>query len=75
MKMNESLRKQRITRNFTRQQIASILGISLRTYQTYETGTREPSITSLIKIADLYNISLDTLVGRTFPKDSLVDSK
>lgn len=75
MKMNESLRKQRITRNFTRQQIANILGISLRTYQTYETGTREPSITSLIKIADLYNVSLDTLVGRTFPKDSLVGSK
>ncbi len=75
MNMHENLRQQRISRNFTRQQIADLVGIGLRAYQTYETGTREPSITSLIKIADFYNISLDELVGREFPKDSLMDSK
>ena len=75
MNMHESLRQQRISRNFTRQQLANLLGVSLRTYQTYETGTREPSINSLIKIANFYSISLDELVGRQFPKDSLVNSK
>lgn len=75
MKISVSLREQRTNRKFTRQQIADLLDISLRTYQTYETGTREPSITSLVKIADFYNISLDSLIGRTFPKDSLVDTK
>jgi len=52
MAMNESLRQFRVSRNFTRQQIADLLGVGVRTYQTYETGTREPSIGSLIKIAD-----------------------
>ncbi len=75
MNVHESLRQHRVSKNFTRQQIADLLGIGLRAYQTYETGTREPSITSLIKIADYYNISLDELVGRQFPKDSLMDFK
>ncbi len=75
MNMHESLRQQRVSRNFTRQQIADLLEISLRAYQTYETGTREPSINSLIKIADFYNISLDELVDRQFPKNFLMNSE
>ncbi len=75
MEMNESLRRFRISRNYTRQQIADLLGVGVRTYQTYETGTREPSIASLVKIADFYNVSLDDLIGREFPKDSLMNSK
>lgn len=66
MDINESLRQHRISRNISRQELATLLGVSVRTYQTYETGTREPSINSFIKIADFYQISLDELVGRNF---------
>lgn len=75
MNMNESIRQHRVSRNFTRQQIADLLEVSLRTYQTYETGTREPNISNLVKIADFYNISLDELIGRKFPEKPLMDSK
>ncbi len=75
MNMNESLHQHRVSRHLTRQEIADLLEISVRTYQTYETGTREPRIEALIKIADFYNISMDDLIGRTFPKDSLMNTE
>lgn len=75
MKLHESLHQHRISRGFSRQRLADLLGVNVRTYQTYETGTREPSVGSLIKIADLYDISMDDLIGRQFPKDSLMDTE
>ena len=49
-------------------QIAEIIGISYRAYQTYERGEREPGLSVLIALADYYNISLDDLACREFPK-------
>jgi len=71
----ESLRQNRVSRHYTRQQLADLLGVSLRAYQTYETGTREPSLTALVKLADFYGVPLDLLVGREFPKNTLVDTE
>ena len=48
----------------TQKQIAQELNITDRTYGHYETGKREPSIDTLIDIADYYQISLDILTGR-----------
>ena len=45
--------------------VAKSIGISLRNYQRYEHGEREPSMTTLIALADLFNVSLDYLVGRS----------
>ena len=73
MKMHESLRNHRISRGIQRKEMADLLDVGVRTYQTYETGTREPGMKHLIKIADFYDISLDDLVGREFPKKSLVE--
>lgn len=45
-------------------EIAKILNIVQATYNGYETGKYEPSIETLCKLADYYNVSLDYLVGR-----------
>ena len=45
--------------------IAISLGISLRTYQRYEYGEREPSLSTLLALADYFDVSLDYLVGRS----------
>lgn len=46
--------------------LSDLLKISKSTYCCYEQGTCEPSISSLIKLADYYHVSLDYLVGRVW---------
>ncbi len=61
---NKRLREMRMKRNLTQQKLADTLGIALRSYQCYETGTRTPCYDLLILIADTLNVSLDYLLGR-----------
>ncbi len=61
---NKRLRQMRMKRNFTQQKLADTLGIALRSYQCYETGTRTPNYELLILIADTLDVSLDYLFGR-----------
>lgn len=46
--------------------IAKVLNMTQPSYANYESGKTEPRISSLIKLADYYNVSLDYLVGRDF---------
>jgi len=48
----------------TQSDTAVALGIAQQTYAGYETGRNEPDVQTLIKIADLYDVSLDHLTGR-----------
>lgn len=75
MKFYESLKAKRELFGYTQKQVAELIGITPRSYQRYESGEREPNITTLIQIADLFKISLDDLVGRNFSQNPLVDSK
>lgn len=45
--------------------IAKALGIAPSTYSQYETGKREPDYSTLSKIADYFNVSVDYLLGKT----------
>lgn len=46
--------------------VSKILHVSQRAYAGYELEQTEPTINTLIKLADYYNVSLDYLVGRDF---------
>lgn len=52
----------------TQNQVAIYCDITEKTYQNYELRTREPKLEILIKIAELFDVSLDYLVGRTDEK-------
>ncbi len=60
------LRYFRLERAMFQKDLAAIAGIKLRAYQLYEQGKTEPNIDVLIKFADVFEISLDELVGREF---------
>ncbi len=75
MNFSKKLKQLRLMLNCTQAQMAEFLGITVRGYRNYELGAREPELSVLIKLADHFNVSLDELVGRKFPKDSLMDSK
>ena len=46
-------------------QAAKEIGAAPRAYQNYEYETAEPRLSTLIRIADFYGVSLDYLAGRT----------
>lgn len=43
--------------------------MSLRAYQNYERGLREPKLSALVALADFYEVSLDELACREWPRD------
>lgn len=70
MKLFERLQELRTSRKLFKKDIAASCGLSLRAYQYYESGQREPTAGTLITIANYYDVSLDYLVGRTDNPDS-----
>lgn len=64
MKFNENLKMLRLRSAFMQKEIASMLNVSVRTFQGWETGRTEPNIEKLIEIADIFGVTIDYLVGR-----------
>lgn len=62
------LKECRKEKGFTQGQVAIYCDITEKTYQNYELQTREPKLEILMKIADVFEVSLDYLVGRTDTK-------
>ena len=51
--------------NLTRTQLAEKLNVSVRLISYWENGKRECDFDMLIKIADLFSVSIDYLLGKT----------
>lgn len=47
-----------------------MVGLSFSGYSNIENGRRSPDINLLIALADLFNVSVDMLIGRTTPDDT-----
>lgn len=63
------IRDLREDRDFTQQQLADRLFINRRTYAAYENGVNSMTPETLIKIADIYDVSIDYLLERTDKKE------
>ena len=59
-----SLKQMRKNSSKKQREVADYLDVNIRTYQNYESGQLEPSITRLIQLANFFMVSLDELVGR-----------
>lgn len=59
----ERLSLLRKERDLTQKEVSWELGISLNSYQRYETDEREPTAPILVRMAQFYNVSLDYLAG------------
>ena len=60
----------RVQKGFTQSEVASALGVSSVVYSRYETGKRQPSIDTLIQMADIFGVTVDYLLGRQDIEDS-----
>lgn len=63
--LSKRLKECREEKGYTQGQVAIYCDITEKAYQNYELMTREPKVEILMRIADLFNVSIDYLVGRT----------
>ena len=63
MKWNKRIRDLREDNDLTQEDLASQLGISKRTLLRYESGVSEPTISVLISLSLLFNVSVDYIIG------------
>ena len=73
----EILVKLRHEHKMTQQELADKIGVSRGTIGMYEIGKRDPDTETLIKIANVFNVTTDQLLGRTdtpSPVDKITDS-
>ena len=66
----KNIRSIREDNDVTQQQMAELLNVSQNTYSQYETGKIEWTASTLIKIADYFDVSVDYLLDRTKKKHS-----
>lgn len=68
MVFKDRLKEKRISAGLTQSELAKIAGITSRTIQNYELGTRNPSnIITIQKIADALHTTTEYLLGSTGP--------
>lgn len=65
MIFNERLRALRKERGLTQAQAAQELSIAYRNYQRLEADGNTPNFSNLVQIAQLFDVSMDYLAGRT----------
>lgn len=59
------LRDLRSTRKLTQTRLAELLHVSPRVYSRWETGDVTPHFDTIVRIAELLEVSLDEIAGRT----------
>ena len=63
--MGEKLRSLRTEKKLTQKQVADRIGLAISAVSSYESGSRYPSYEALIKLARIFHVSTDYLLGMT----------
>lgn len=61
--LGDNLKQYRIKSGYGQLDIANILNVSKQTVSNWEKGKRLPDINTLVTLANLYDVTVDTLVG------------
>lgn len=64
MEIKEILKLQRKKNNLTQEKLAEKLNISRGAYAKYETGENIPTTIIVLKLATIYGVTTDYLLGR-----------
>ena len=69
--IHNHLRLLRETRDIKQKDVADAIDVSRSTYANYESGFRIPDIETLTRIADFYQVSVDTVIGHQIKSASI----
>jgi transcriptional regulator with XRE-family HTH domain len=64
MSLGKRLKMERVKRNWSQKYVAEKIGITNTVLSNYERDYRDPDTETLKKLADLYEVSVDYLLGR-----------
>lgn len=64
----DSLGKARKQAGYTQRQASELLGTPLSTLRRWEQGVNEPDAASIVRMADLYGVSTDYILGSGYAK-------
>ena len=64
IKFGERLKELRQEKNIGQVELAAKIGVSKGIISLWEKGKREPTLSSLVAIADYFSITIDYLIGR-----------
>lgn len=73
MEIGTKIKNARIEAKLTQEQVAEVLGVSRQTISNWENGKTYPDIVSVIKMSDLYQISLDLLLKEEQPMSNYLN--
>lgn len=71
----ERLKQLRKKNKMTQQQVADLLHIPRTTYTHYESGITEMDYSLLCKTADLFDVSVDTIIDRNYDENFFENSR
>lgn len=60
----ERLKALRTERNLTQEELGKMVNVSSKTVGAWERGTRQPSIEAITKLAEIFNVTTDYLLGQ-----------
>ena len=77
MELGEQLQKLREQKNMSREELAQEMNVSRQAVYKWENNKGYPDIENLIKLSNLYNITLDELIkgDRSFQEKIVIDEK
>lgn len=61
--MKNRIRELRKQRGLTMKQLGSMLGLAESTVSQYETGKRQPDNETLLKLGEIFDVTVDFLLG------------
>lgn len=73
MDIGVKIKNARIKANLTQEQAAEAIGVSRQTISNWENEKTYPDIVSVVKMSDLYDISLDRLLKEEKPMSDYLD--
>lgn len=71
--MKNNIKAVREIKDMTQKECADSLGVTLRAWQTYEQGVSEPKQELLCKIADMFDVTTDYLLGREKKEQTAIE--
>lgn len=63
MKIGDRIKELRKEKNFSKSQLARRIGVSQKAVDYWELGTNEPKASYIVKLAELFEVSADFLLG------------